>query len=1137
MKHYRLLLTAILLTFVGRMLADNLSVENVTMGAGETKEVAIQLSSPANKYVAFQFDLVLPEGISIVKNSKGEYAASLESARIDGHTMTVSEKTAGTYRFLSYSMTNGSFKGTEGAFVNVTLQADESIAVGTKTATIKSQVFTDESGEIFKWEDASFSITIKPAVVPNITADDKTREYGEENPELTYQVSDPITGEPLLTTTATKTSPVGEYDIVVERGTVEGEITTANGKLTITKAPLTISGGEYTIKQGDALPAFVATYAGFKNGETSAVLTKQPTLTTTATSTSTPGTYEVTVSGAEAENYEISYVAGSLTITEADPVTVTAKNYTREYGEANPTFEYTSEGATLNGTPEISCEATAASPVGTYPIVIKKGGVTNYNDTYVNGTLTITKAPLTIKAGMYTRKQGEENPEFTLSYEGFKNGETEAVLTKQPTVTCNATKESAVGDYEVKVSGAEAQNYEISYVNGTLKVTDADAVIVTAKNYTRVYGDANPTFEYEVSGATLEGQPEISCEATATSPVGTYPITIKKGSVTNYNDTYVNGTLTITRTPLTVTVGNYTRQEGEDNPEFVITYEGWKNNEDESVLTTKPVASTVADKESATGDYPITVAGGEALNYSFTYVGGTLTVTPKPEDIILDVTIDHERATGLGYTPTEAEVDFTEAKSWLGVDAITTDMLYFENPDGTLIDYATYAKANYDGWCNGEGAAENWGNTTMVCVKFFEAIPDGKFTFYDMNGADEDGKTYTVRWRLVNREKVVRYTINVTFKKPAATELEVVDKGIVASVTYDIADADYAEQKVTLTDEQVAAICAELGISDLSEATAYGYNPTAQELVKNYAGFDGWRDANGDFHNWNADGTQAPACVKYTDGKEYLCYNRSGMEPQTIKTFWAIANDKKAVLVEIDFIYLDATADPDNTVKNWNCSGSDVSSFWVHEWRTMDAQADGPANIVDGCVKVYVRSFAQAEAAGNATLKDGNKENMTLDNFADWDSQFFITWDEAKATAAGDKLQLKMKVKGDKAQTIASQLHKAPGAYVHWYAVGDINVTTEWTDFVSAEVDVVSGDPGYGKTAEGCWTIAFNLAKGEENTFYFDDMVVYVIKPTGITEMYRINAEDGVRYNLAGKRVDDSYKGIVIMNGKKMLQK
>ena len=55
-----------------------------------------------------------------------------------------------------------------------------------------------------------------------------------------------------------------------------------------------------------------------------------------------------------------------------------------------------------------------------------------------------------------------------MTYEGFKNGETDAVLTKKPAVTTTATKESAVGDYQVKVSGAKAENYEISYVNGTL---------------------------------------------------------------------------------------------------------------------------------------------------------------------------------------------------------------------------------------------------------------------------------------------------------------------------------------------------------------------------------------------------------------------------------------------------------------------------------------------------------------------------------------------------------------------------------------------------------------------------------------------------------------------------------------------
>ena len=61
-----------------------------------------------------------------------------------------------------------------------------------------------------------------------------------------------------------------------------------------------------------------------------------------------------------------------------------------------------------------------------------------------------------------------------------KNGETEDILTKKPIVVTTATKESSLGDYPVTVSGAEAQNYKISYEEGTLKVTDADAVVVTA---------------------------------------------------------------------------------------------------------------------------------------------------------------------------------------------------------------------------------------------------------------------------------------------------------------------------------------------------------------------------------------------------------------------------------------------------------------------------------------------------------------------------------------------------------------------------------------------------------------------------------------------------------------------------------
>ena len=161
---------------------------------------------------------------------------------------------------------------------------------------------------------------------------------------------------------------------------------------------------------------------------------------------------------------------------------------------------------------------------------------------------------------------------------------------------------------------------------GTIVVKEI-SVTVTAKSYTREYGEANPTLEYEVSGAALEGQPEISCDATATSPVGTYPIVIKKGGVNNYNDTYINGTLTITKAPLKVTVADAVREQGVENPVFEIAYDGWKNGEDESVLTVKPAAMTAATPDSPEGVYDIVVSGGEAWNYELTYVNGKLTVT------------------------------------------------------------------------------------------------------------------------------------------------------------------------------------------------------------------------------------------------------------------------------------------------------------------------------------------------------------------------------------------------------------------------------------------------------------------------------------------------------------------------------
>ena len=322
MRYFRLLLTVVLLMIVSRTNADNLEVASIEMIPGETKEMLISLSNPSKMYTAFQLDLVLPEGIAIAKNASNKLMVVLDEGRMDGdepHILTVQEvhqdegTATKTYRFIAYSSSNLVFTGNSGTLLRVTLQSVEDITAGDKTATIKNQVFTEVNGNQEMWNNVTSNITI---VYPVITADDKSRPYGDENPALTYTTSVAVSGEPALTTTATKTSTVGVYDIVVGKGNIIGSIIAVNGKLTITKAPLTITAKSYTITQGDALPTFDAEYSGFKNDETADILTQKPTLTTSVTSSSEPGTFDIVASGAEAQNYEISYVKGTLTIVQ-----------------------------------------------------------------------------------------------------------------------------------------------------------------------------------------------------------------------------------------------------------------------------------------------------------------------------------------------------------------------------------------------------------------------------------------------------------------------------------------------------------------------------------------------------------------------------------------------------------------------------------------------------------------------------------------------------------------------------------------------------------------------------------------------------------------------------------------------------
>ncbi len=218
-------------------------------------------------------------------------------------------------------------------FVNSTTGADlgsvalspQGVAVLTTTALIAGMdtvVATYSGDSNFTFSNDSATLAVSPAPL-TITADSKSMVYGGTLPVLTASYSGFVNGDsaaslatlPTLSTTATAGSHVGAYAITASGASDPNyTISYISGTLSIAPAALTITANNASMVYGGALPTLTASYFGFVNGDTVASLTTRPTLNTTATATSLPGSYSVTANGAVDPNYTITYVSGSLTI-------------------------------------------------------------------------------------------------------------------------------------------------------------------------------------------------------------------------------------------------------------------------------------------------------------------------------------------------------------------------------------------------------------------------------------------------------------------------------------------------------------------------------------------------------------------------------------------------------------------------------------------------------------------------------------------------------------------------------------------------------------------------------------------------------------------------------------------------------
>lgn len=361
------------------------------------------------------------------------------------------------------------------------------------------------------------------------------------------------------------------------------------------------------------------------------------------------GTYTTTVP-VTFSNGEITFTVNkefTYTINPA-PLTARVKDASRMYGDANPQFETEYSGfitgedeSVITSQGSYTTSATAKSDAGNY--TVSQTGVTakNYAVTYEPGTLTVTKAPLTMTARNKTMDYGSRVPTLEVDYAGLKNSEAKPAWTVEPTITTEASPTSDAGTYSIVISGAEAKNYNVTVKPGTMTVRKV-ALTATTMNASREYGDENPDFELTYSGLKNDEtapawtvEPTFTTPATKTSPVGTYSISASGGEAKNYYVDFVNtGKLTVEKAPLRATARSLTKVQGESNPTLIIDYEGFKNGETPDVLIKEPTVTTTATKNSRIGTYSITVKDGEAANYEFEYVSGTLTVVEDPSIVV-----------------------------------------------------------------------------------------------------------------------------------------------------------------------------------------------------------------------------------------------------------------------------------------------------------------------------------------------------------------------------------------------------------------------------------------------------------------------------------------------------------------------
>lgn len=467
----------------------------------------------------------------------------------------------------------------------------------------------------------------------------------------------------------------------------------------INKVALVITANNKEISFGSEPTHAGVTYNGFVAGENELELDGELLYTYGEYEAGADiGEYVIEISGLTADNYEISYVSGKLTV---NPLQVNVSSYSWNY--TSLTYSGVAQEPTLREiSPYISANyAYTQNDAPAYPINVGsyKASVTfntskNYEvvGTVADLTFAIGKKTLFVTANDHIITYQDAAANDGVTYDGFVGGETEAVLVGELVFDYDYEQGDNVGSYTITPSGLTSSNYDIQFVEGTLIVEELTVALSNfAWNYENAY-----TYSGVAQKPTLTTYPEYLTFESYTYlkdtfddesiNAGTYRAIATFAESDNYEiegDVAVD--YVINKTALVVTANDHEITYLDNAANNSVRYSGFVNDE-----TFADLQGTLAfDYEGYVsgrnaGAYRITPSGYTSNNYEISYVAGLLTVQAITHNYN-EISFNHTGEEEFVYNGTAVEFVASGVPSY-----VTYDIVYKEN-DTTVVDEAVDA--------------------------------------------------------------------------------------------------------------------------------------------------------------------------------------------------------------------------------------------------------------------------------------------------------------------------------------------------------------------------------------------------------------------------------------------------------------